>query len=60
MNKFNWGKVNKTKLSNDRGTYSSEREKDHNKNLDSYWKTKFKGKYKKFFEMWDKEKGNYQ
>jgi hypothetical protein len=55
MKKFNWDKVNKTRLSNDRGTYSFEREQEHN-----YWKRKFKDKYKKIFKMWDKEKSNYQ
>jgi len=52
---FNWDKVNKTKLSTSKGSYSSQGEKEHNKNLDNYWKKKFKGKYKKFFETWDKE-----
>jgi hypothetical protein len=60
MKKFNWDKVNKTRLSNRKGTYSFEREQEHNVNLDNYWKTKFKDKYKKFFKMWDKEKSNFQ
>lgn len=58
-NKFNWSKVNKSKLVDSRGSYDYKDESNHNKQLDNLWKKKFKGKFKSFFNKWDKEKGNF-
>jgi|688.fasta_scaffold544197_4 hypothetical protein len=55
VKKFNWEKINKTKLINNRGTYNLEKEANHILNSDKYWKRKLKGKHKKFFKMWEKE-----
>lgn len=57
--KFDWNKVNKSRLVDSRGTYNYKDESKHNENLDNLWKKKFKGKFKSFFDKWDKEKGNY-
>ncbi len=53
--KFNWEKLNKLRLVNNRGTYNLEREANHILNSDKYWKRKLKSKHKKFFKLWDKE-----
>ena len=54
---FNWTKINKIKLINDRGTYNLDKEADHILNADNYFKKKLKKKkYKNFFKKWEKEK----
>lgn len=58
-NKFNWSKVNKSKLVNDKGSYNYKDEANHNKNLDNLWEQKFKGKFKSFFDKWNKEKSKF-
>jgi len=64
VKKFTWDKINKTRLMNDKGIYNYNDEANHNKNLDNYWKKKFKGKYgsfyKDFFEQWDKESKKFK
>lgn len=57
--KFNWDKVNKTRLANSKGTYNYKDESKHNQNIDNLWEKKFKGKFKSFFDKWDKEKGDF-
>ena len=42
VKKFNWEKINKTKLVNNRGTYNLEKEANHILNSDKYWKRKLK------------------
>jgi hypothetical protein len=56
--KINWNRVKQSKNIFKNGTFNYKDEAKYNQNIDNYWKKKLKGKYKSFFDNWEKTK-NY-